>query len=601
VLFDPVTSESLEGGGIYNWGTLTVVDSTIEFNVSVRGTGIYNRGVLSVTNSSVSRNGVNAFWGVGGIYNRSGTVTVTNSTISRNWGGGLLNTFGAMRVRNSTISHNQDPFAGRGAGIHNTPSGTLYLQFSIVADNLWTSEDVYGTVSSTIFNPSVFNVIGKDLFGHMSGISDGVNGNIVGVDPLFDPDGLKDNGGPTWTVALQEQSPAVDHIPALFCFLDSDQRGVARPQGAGCDVGSYESKSDVPVDLPATLAITASSPSMVYGDDVPEITPSYQGFLDSDTEESLITPPICTTSATSESNVGVYQTSCSGAEIDGYDVIYFTGELTVLPRELTVTASSHTMIYGDAVPDIAPSYDGFINDDTPDSLITQPACSTTATSSSNVDTYETSCSGAESPDYEIHYVSGELVVAPRPITVTADSHFKLLGEDDPDLSYQVSNGGLVGEDEFTGELEREPGEEPGNYQIAQGSLAAGPNYDLTFVGGSLTIGYDMCLDFDNSKVKKAGSVLPIRLMLCDAGGNNVSSDSITLSATNLVRISSGTSGEMDPDSAGNANPDGNFRFADDRYIYNLSTKGMSQGTWQLSFTVNGSESPNYQVEFQLAR
>jgi hypothetical protein len=40
-------------------------------------------------------------------------------------------------------------------------------------------------------------------------------------------------------MALAPGSPAVDHI-AIPCGTSPDQRGVARPQGAGCDAGAYE-------------------------------------------------------------------------------------------------------------------------------------------------------------------------------------------------------------------------------------------------------------------------------------------------------------------------------------------------------------------------
>jgi hypothetical protein len=36
-----------------------------------------------------------------------------------------------------------------------------------------------------------------------------VNGNIVGVDPMLDPAGLQDNGGPTETIDLLPGSPAI--------------------------------------------------------------------------------------------------------------------------------------------------------------------------------------------------------------------------------------------------------------------------------------------------------------------------------------------------------------------------------------------------------
>ena len=61
---------------------------------------------------------------------------------------------------------------------------------------------------------------------------------------------LKENGGPTKTLALLPDSPAIDQIsPGMFCGQgsrynilgrDQDQRGVTRPQGAGCDIGAYE-------------------------------------------------------------------------------------------------------------------------------------------------------------------------------------------------------------------------------------------------------------------------------------------------------------------------------------------------------------------------
>jgi hypothetical protein len=51
--------------------------------------------------------------------------------------------------------------------------------------------------------------------------------------------GLADNGGSTWTHALLPGSPAIDAADDTAC-LETDQRGVTRPQGAHCDIGSYE-------------------------------------------------------------------------------------------------------------------------------------------------------------------------------------------------------------------------------------------------------------------------------------------------------------------------------------------------------------------------
>ena len=84
-----------------------------------------------------------------------------------------------------------------------------------------------------------FSLIGN---GTGSGISDGSNGNQVGnnaspIDPKIGP--LADNGGLTRTHALLAGSPAIDAASSANC-PPVDQRGVSRPQGAGCDIGSYE-------------------------------------------------------------------------------------------------------------------------------------------------------------------------------------------------------------------------------------------------------------------------------------------------------------------------------------------------------------------------
>ena len=79
-------------------------------------------------------------------------------------------------------------------------------------------------------------------------------------------------------------------------------------------------------------------------------------------------------------------------------------------------------------------------------------------------------------------------IARKGIVIMADSQTKVYGENDPDLTYQVS--GLVGGDGneiFTGTLDRTDGENVGSYNITQGSLAANSNYEITFVQATFTI------------------------------------------------------------------------------------------------------------------
>jgi hypothetical protein len=69
-------------------------------------------------------------------------------------------------------------------------------------------------------------------------------------------------------------------------------------------------------------------------------------------------------------------------------------------------------------------------------------------------------------------------VLPTPIVVVPDSgQMKYAGQPDPALTFTSSP--LDGTDTFSGALSRAPGEAPGSYVITLGTLATGPDYDVT--------------------------------------------------------------------------------------------------------------------------
>ena len=51
---------------------------------------------------------------------------------------------------------------------------------------------------------------------------------------------LASNGGPTMTQLPALTSPLLDAIPPAACLVNIDQRGITRPQGTGCEIGSVE-------------------------------------------------------------------------------------------------------------------------------------------------------------------------------------------------------------------------------------------------------------------------------------------------------------------------------------------------------------------------
>jgi hypothetical protein len=245
------------GGGIQNNGTLTVTNSTFSGNSSIApsngGGAIENNGTLTVSNSTFSGNSATADGG-SGILNVA-VATVINSTFSGNTGTALVN-FGQLLVTNSTISGNT------GGGIaDDTPDGSpgAQLKSTLLAGN--TGGNLIGAFISQGYNLSD-DGSGVFEFGEGS-----MTGNMSNTSAGLDPKGLQNNGGPTQTIALLPTSPAVDAIPVASCSgingnpVTTDQRGVGRPQGKGCDIGGYELIESVPfASFSAQLAIFTLKP-----------------------------------------------------------------------------------------------------------------------------------------------------------------------------------------------------------------------------------------------------------------------------------------------------------------------------------------------------
>jgi hypothetical protein len=75
-------------------------------------------------------------------------------------------------------------------------------------------------------------------------------GSLNNTNPMLDPGGLENNGGPTQTISLAPGSPAIDAIPLANCTdqqsrpINTDQRGALRPDAGEvrCGIGAYESQ-----------------------------------------------------------------------------------------------------------------------------------------------------------------------------------------------------------------------------------------------------------------------------------------------------------------------------------------------------------------------
>jgi beta-glucanase (GH16 family) len=227
------------GGGIYTGGgaTLNLIDSSVTNNQARwSGGGLYSyfNTTTTIVRSTISGNVSND---VGGGFRSLGNVSITNSTLSGNtstgWhGGAIFHTNGAMEIGSSTIANNIGPDFAPSAiflGSFDATVPSLKLTNTIITGNQWYAceQHAAGQVSLTSG--------GHNLVQDGS-CSPAASDQVVG-DARIGP--LANNGGPTLTHALLPDSPALDAGDDTACPA-TDQRGVARPQGAHCDIGSYE-------------------------------------------------------------------------------------------------------------------------------------------------------------------------------------------------------------------------------------------------------------------------------------------------------------------------------------------------------------------------
>lgn len=143
--------------------------------------------------------------------------------------------------------------------------------------------------------------------------------------------------------------------------------------------------------------------------------------------------------------------------------------------------------YGQDNPHFELAYDGFVLEDDESVLLQQPVVTCIAEPTSLPGEYPIVIEGGRAENYDLEFLPCSLCIDPLQIQVQADNLHKTFSAPDPLLTYSWQ-GALLEEDAFSGQLQRQPGEEPGSYQIGQGTLSLPPYYQLTFSPGLLQIG-----------------------------------------------------------------------------------------------------------------
>lgn len=263
------SSATDEADGILDTFDMTLTNSTVDSNTvssSDQASAAVFPDALTMTGSTVDHNTVSSPGGTaegGGVATIS-PVTIKNSTITDNTASGAVANGGgidqALNASALTESVPSSPWRKRHHSLHASqaaPTGVT-LVYTTIADNTASTGanlavSALETFSTVIASPhgSPNCAITGAVTSNGYNFADDASCTLTSPgdqQPGGDPKlaAIADAGGPTPTRVPDPGSPLIDAIPIASCQADgaagitTDQRGFARPQGPGCEIGAVE-------------------------------------------------------------------------------------------------------------------------------------------------------------------------------------------------------------------------------------------------------------------------------------------------------------------------------------------------------------------------
>ncbi|RQP18946.1 MAG: BspA family leucine-rich repeat surface protein [Parapedobacter sp.] len=240
---------------------------------------------------------------------------------------------------------------------------------------------------------------------------------------------------------------------------------------------TFETDNNVFQITPLQITVTAENQAKTFGTDDPELTYTFTPGLvghdefsgDLDREEG--------------EGVGTYAIARGDLSLgDNYEIVFEEGALTITPAGYE----------GIEFKDASFVYDGMehvleLTGELPEGVtVIYEIDGEAGNGAIDAGIYKVAAQIDGGGNHDDGLLSATLTITPLEITVRAADQSKIFGADDPDLTYTVAPE-LIGEDVFTGELAREPGEDVGSYAITRGDLSVGDNYRIVFENGTMAI------------------------------------------------------------------------------------------------------------------
>lgn len=251
-----------------------------------------------------------------------------------------------------------------------------------------------------------------------------------------------------------------------------------------------------------TLTVTAA-PLLVKADDqargygqTNSVTVSYIGFGIGQGTNILSGNPVLSTTAETNSPLGMYPITISQGTLNvsdtNYSLVFSNGTLTVTQAVLTAKADDQIRSYGATNAPLTFGYSGFVNGNGTNIITGSPVLSTGAGTNSPVGAYPITITlgdlGVTDTNYSVLLVNGVLTITPAPLNLAADNRTRIYGATNPVFTGTVTgiqNGDAISISYTTVADTNSP---IGSYDIVPG--AAGPaltNYSVMASNGVLTV------------------------------------------------------------------------------------------------------------------
>ncbi|WP_340104569.1 MBG domain-containing protein [Rhodohalobacter sp. 8-1] len=229
--------------------------------------------------------------------------------------------------------------------------------------------------------------------------------------------------------------------------------------------------------------------SKTYGEPDPYLAYSVSNFAEGD-DKSILSGEL---SREAGEDAGVYAILAEGLDAgSNYNIRFQPAELTILQRSLMLdTFTAEDKIY-DGSPNArdANFRDNRLSGDDLEFSYTAQFENPDAETNKTVIFSDIEISGgSDRQNYILNSTKGaaQATIFPRPVTVQALPVEMTYGDEEPALKYRISEGSIAEGDRLDGQLTRTGSQGAGEYEIQQGSLTAGGNYDISFEPAEFSI------------------------------------------------------------------------------------------------------------------